>query len=91
MKPVSGDAKPRKGVSIPSQRRFLFYWSQILSNTAPRGFWGMPSEGNAPPAQRVRIPSITVRIREIRGTKAMAVKIVNGVLEKTSGRRVGAD
>lgn len=33
--------KQRRGVSIPSQRRFLFYWSQILSDAAPRGFWGL--------------------------------------------------
>ena len=37
---------PKRGISIPSQRRFLFYWSQLISNVAPSGFWAWSYESS---------------------------------------------
>lgn len=112
MKPSSGDsAKPRRGVSIPSQRRFLFYWSQILSHAGPPGFWELPLTGGSlqPPdatgdlaelrrsaaiastkssARRVRIRELKVRMEDLGGTKATAMKLLSKVLAKAAKGKV---
>ncbi|KAF8499993.1 phosphatases II [Gautieria morchelliformis] len=74
--------KPKQGVSIPSQRRFLLYWSLLLSNTAPAYLWPLtPQPVSARP--KVKLLQITVRLREGGPTKMTFFKVVNKVLEKT--------
>ena len=82
---------PRRGVSIPSQRRFLFYWSQILSGVAPRGFWEVASSQETVkiPQQQVRICSFTIRMLDPGTAKQTAVKVISKVLEKTGVGKVG--
>jgi phosphatidylinositol-3,4,5-trisphosphate 3-phosphatase/dual-specificity protein phosphatase PTEN len=81
---------PRRGVSIPSQRRFLFYWSQILSGAAPNGFWEIPRDPkNAKvPQQQVRIHSFTIRTLDPGTAKQAALKVISKVLDKTTGDKV---
>lgn len=82
---------PRTGVSIPSQRRFLFYWSQILSGASPKGFWEiLPSTQDSAqsPQQKVRIRGITVQMIDPGTTKQTALKVVNKIISKTTGGKV---
>lgn len=82
---------PRRGVSIPSQRRFLFYWSQILSGAAPKGFWETPGgpQNAKVPQQQVRICSFTIRMLDPGTAKQAALKVISKVLETTTGDKVG--
>jgi phosphatidylinositol-3,4,5-trisphosphate 3-phosphatase and dual-specificity protein phosphatase PTEN len=78
----SAPKKPKQGVSIPSQRRFLLYWSLLLSNTAPAYLWPLtPQPISARP--KVKLLQITVRLHEGGPTKMTFLKVVNKVLEKT--------
>ncbi len=89
MKPHKApDRETRRGVSIPSQRRFLFYWSQTLSNAWPPGFWTKSDSDNTVPTlirpieHKIQIESIRVRMEDPGDTRATAVKVINKVLEK---------
>ncbi|KZS97246.1 phosphatases II [Sistotremastrum niveocremeum HHB9708] len=91
MKPSTGGKKSPQGVSIPSQRRFLHYWSQILNDTAPPGFWSLPVPlDDALPAvpKKVVIQKMKIRIVEPKGTRFRVVKAVNTVLERTGQGKV---
>ena len=82
-RPTSPSKKGKQGVSIPSQRRWLYYWSLILAHQAPQGFWpsSRDSEG---PAPKVRLSAVTLRMRELSGFKANFVRAANALLERTS-------
>lgn len=82
----SASKKPRQGVSIPSQRRFLLYWSLLLSHTAPGYLWPLtPQPVSVRP--KVKLLQITVRLREGGTTQMTLVKVVNKVLEKARGTK----
>lgn len=74
----------RRGVSIPSQRRFLFYWSQILSDAAPKGFWGLgidDSKVASEPTQNELLGAVTgTEIPETKPAKESMQKVrIKGV------------
>lgn len=78
------DGKPSQGVSIPSQRRFLLYWSLLLSNSGPPLFWSL----SIPSIEKLRKPKvkihrITVRLRDLGSAKMTLIKAVNKLLDKT--------
>jgi len=82
--PSQGD-KGRQGVSIPSQRRWLHYWSLFLSGRAPRDFWACE------PHPKVRINSITLRMKEVSAIKYQLIRATNAVLDRTSEKKYNGE
>ncbi|KAI0065275.1 hypothetical protein BV25DRAFT_1836579 [Artomyces pyxidatus] len=79
--------KGRQGVSIPSQRRWLYYWSLLLSNGGPTHFWPplphpptSPDYTPQPKLSRVRLLDVKVRMREPKGVKVSAIKAASHLL-----------
>ncbi|EJD54825.1 phosphatases II [Auricularia subglabra TFB-10046 SS5] len=96
-RPSSPSDKQKRGVSIPSQRRFLSYWAMILEHAAPAPLW--PRNPTAAARPQVRLREMRVRLREPGGAKMTALKVVNSLLEtagvqqgrKKAGRDVQTD
>ncbi|TFK77365.1 hypothetical protein BDN72DRAFT_830526 [Pluteus cervinus] len=60
MRPSSPNAKVKQGVSIPSQRRWLHYWSLILAGEIPKGVWRSQSQEAVP---KVKLSEVIVRMK----------------------------
>lgn len=89
MKPPAEDRKGKQGVSIPSQRRFLWYWALLLAHEAPAHLWKA-----AGPRPKVRLTKLTLRMREQSALRLGIVKAANKLIERTSlakGPNVGTD
>ncbi|KAF8899795.1 hypothetical protein CPB84DRAFT_1836771 [Gymnopilus junonius] len=101
MKALSGynGGKVSQGVSIPSQRRFLYYWALVLAREAPKHFWAVepprpqvkdggqhdtPLEESKAPHPKVRLTQLKLRMRETSGMKMNILKAANLVIERTS-------
>lgn len=78
MKAPSPGEQGKQGVSIPSQRRWLHYWSLLLSHRAPPDFW------TDKPHPKVRITSITLWMKEFSAIKYQLVRASNLILNSTS-------
>jgi len=81
MKAPSPGEKGKQGISIPSQRRWLHYWSLLLLHRAPRNFW------TDEPHPKVHIISITLRMREASAIKNRFIKATNAILDRTSEKK----
>ncbi|KAF9652289.1 phosphatases II [Thelephora ganbajun] len=79
MKAPSPGEKRKQGVSIPSQRRWLHYWSLLMSHRAPPDFWADKSH------PKVRITSITLRMKEASAIKYQVIRATNAILNRTTG------
>ncbi|KAG1730343.1 hypothetical protein EDB19DRAFT_1385553 [Suillus lakei] len=87
----TSSVKPRAGVSIPSQRRWLLYWSQLLAGQGPPGMWGLSNANsgsfngsNSPPSilpRKVRITDISLRLRELSGIQAGLVRAASLLMD----------
>ena len=81
MKAPAPGEKGKQGVSIPSQRRWLHYWSLLLSHRAPPDFW------TDKPHPKVRITSITLWMKEVSAIKYQLIKASNAILDRTSKKK----
>lgn len=92
--PVSkntSSAKPRAGVSIPSQRRWFLYWSRLLAGQGPPGMWGLSDvksglhDGSNSPSilrRKIRITEISLRLRELSGIKAGLIRAASLLMDR---------
>ena len=81
MKTPSPGEKGKQGVSIPSQRRWLHYWSLLLTHRAPQDF----RAGKLHP--KVRIASITLRMKETSAIKYQIIRATNAILDRASEKK----
>ncbi|KIM42319.1 hypothetical protein M413DRAFT_27108 [Hebeloma cylindrosporum] len=81
MKSPEGEEKVKQGVSIPSQRRFLYYWTLLLAHEAPKHMWAVDPVGSM--FQRTKEPS-PKRMHETSTVKRGIVRMANKVIEKTN-------
>ncbi|KAG8737009.1 Telomerase protein component 1 [Ceratobasidium sp. 414] len=90
-------SKVKQGVSIPSQRRFLGYWSRFVDGASPPGMWGvnkmandhLPADSLPDDAQRVQLATIRVVMRDDASLKQRGFRILNSFIDRAVGG--GAD
>ncbi|CAG7850685.1 SubName: Full=Related to Phosphatidylinositol-3,4,5-trisphosphate 3-phosphatase PTEN {ECO:0000313/EMBL:CCA69709.1} [Serendipita indica DSM 11827] len=76
-----------QGVSIPSQRRWLRYWSEILHNVNPPQLRLSPDNGGKAP--KCRLYNIRVRMRDSGGGVQVAVVRMANLLIESAPRSLG--
>ena len=94
--------KPKMGVSIPSQQRWLAYWSQILVGKGPPSLQLLPEKvrlenqenllNKTPQTIKVKLTKLTIRMREPSRMQPHLVQAASVVITSAGkGRGVGQE
>lgn len=78
-------SKGKQGVSIPSQRRFLGYWSRLIEGAAPPGIWHINDAQGLDGRQRVQLGTIRVTMRDDASLKQRGMRFLNTFLDRAVG------
>lgn len=78
-------SKAKQGVSIPSQRRFLGYWSRLIDGAAPAGMWRINNAKGLEDRQRVRLGTVRVIMRDDASLKQRGMRLFNTILDRAVG------
>ncbi|KAF8553363.1 hypothetical protein OG21DRAFT_1604164 [Imleria badia] len=93
--------KPKMGVSIPSQQRWLFYWSQVVAGKGPPALRPFPAEGypdnqetlldETPQITKVKLTKLTIRMREPSGIQPHLVQAASVVITSAGKGRAATE
>ena len=79
--------KPKMGVSIPSQQRWLSYWSQVLGGKGPPPLRSFPAKDETllDKTTKVKLTKLTIRMREPSRIQPHLVQAASAVIT-TAGK-----
>src|ERR1700722_113786 len=88
MRTPSPSKQRKQGVSIPSQKRWLYYWSLLLAHEVPSHMWPLcPNPDQLPP--KVNLTQVKLRMREPSGVKMNLVQAASRAIEATNLGKMG--